>query len=236
MSKALPISRTVLCGLLFVIATTVAAHAQTETVFWPQIETYVGLTPNTDLMFLAEGTAGLDGEHPALVLGPNLDIALWPFLTHLKTNNPERSKYLTLRLGYRYNRALDTGKVANIGVIELTPRFPLPLKMQLADRNRIDLRGLPNRFTWNYRNRVTLLRTFTIHKFDLTPYGDAEIFYNCEIGEWTQYSYGLGAISRLTSKIELDTSYKRRIAIVPPYAEANVIRLKLLLFFHSVSN
>ena len=222
--------------LLFVIAFAVAASAQSGTVFLSQVNTYVGLTPNTDLMFLASGTPGLDGEHPTLVLGPNFDIALWPFLTHLKTNNPEASKYLTLRLGYRYIRALDTNKVQNTGVIELTPRFPLPLQLQLADRNRIDLRGLPDRFSWNYRNRLGLLRSFQIHNFALTPYGEAEIFYNCEIGEWTQYSYTFGAISRLTPKVELDTSYRRRIAIVPPYATANVVRVKLILFFHTVSN
>lgn len=222
--------------LLVVLALTVAAHAQQGTIFWSQVDTYVGLTPNTNLMFLASGTPGLDGKHPALVLGPNLDVALWPFLTHLKTNNPERSKYLTLRIGYRYVRALDTSRVQNTGVIELTPRFPLPLKLQLADRNRIDLRGLPDRFSWNYRNRLALLRSFQIHNFDLTPYGEAEIFYNCEIGEWTQYSYAFGAISRLTPKIELDTSYRRRIAIVSPFATANVVRVKLILFFHSVTN
>jgi len=221
---------------LLLISLAAVASAQSGTIVWSQVETYVGLTPNINLMFLAEGSPGVNGEHPTLVLGPNVDIALWPFLTHLKTNNPERSKYLTLRLGYRYNRALDTSKVSNVGVIELTPRVPLPLKLQLSDRNRIDLRGLPAGFTWRYRNRLTLLRTFTIHKFDLTPYGEAEVFYNCETGQWTQYSYGFGAISRLTPKIELDTSYKRRIGIVPPYAEVNVVRVKLLLFFHTVTN
>ena len=222
--------------LLTVMSLVIGAQAQSGTIFWSQVETYVGLTPNTDLMFLAEGTPGLNGEHPTLVLGPNFDLALWPFLTHLKTNNPQRSRYLTLRLGYRYNRDLETSKVTNVGVIELTPRVPLPLKLQVNDRNRIDLRGLPNRFSWNYRNRLGLLRSFQIHNFDLTPYGEAEIFYNCETGQWTQYSYAFGAIYRLTSKIELDTSYKRRIAIVSPYATANVVRVKLILFFHTVTN
>lgn len=219
--------------LLFVAALTVSARAQTGTIFWSQVDTYVGLTPNTNFMFLAAGTPGLDGDHPALVLGPNFDVALWPFLTHLKTNNPERSKYLTLRLGYRYIRALDTSKIQNTGVIELTPRFPLPLKLQLADRNRIDLRGLPDRFTWRYRNRVTLLRSFQIRRYVFTPYGDAEIFYNCDSGEWTQYTYGFGVISKLNQKMELDTWFRGRTEIVEPMRTVNIAGVKLLLFFRT---
>lgn len=219
--------------LLLIIGFAMAARAQTGTILWSQVDTYVGLTPNTNFMFLAGGTPGLDGDHPALVLGPNFDVALWPFLTHLKTNNPERSKYLTLRLGYRYVRALDTSKVQNTGVIELTPRFPLPLKMQLADRNRIDLRGLPDRFTWRYRNRVTLLRSFQIRRYVFTPYGQAEIFYNCETGEWTQYTYTFGAISKLNEKMELDTWFRRRTEIVEPRKTQDIAGVKLLLFFRS---
>ena len=223
----------VLRVLLVTIGFAAVARAQSGTIFWSQVDTYVGLTPNTDLMFLAAGSPGLDGKHPVLVLGPNFDLALWPFLTHLKTNNPERSKYLTLRLGYRYVRALDTSRVQNTGVIELTPRFPLPLKMQLGDRNRIDLRGLPDRFTWRYRNRVTLLRSFQIRRYVFTPYGQAEIFYNCETGQWTQYTYTFGAISKLNQKMELDTWFRRRTEIVEPMTTVNIAGVKLLLFFRN---
>ena len=222
--------------LFALILLAAGASAQSGTIFSPQVDTYVGLTPNTDVMFLAAGTPGVDGKHPELTLGPNFDVALWPFLTQIKSNNPERSKYLTLRLGYRYNRALDTSKVQNVGVIELTPRFPLPLKMQLADRNRIDLRGLPDRFTWRYRNRLTLLRSFEVHHLDLTPYGEAEFYYDCKTGEWTHYTYSFGGFVRLSAKVEVDSSYKRQIDIVRPFATANIVRLKLLLFFHTVGN
>ena len=219
--------------LLLTIGLAIGARAQSGTIFWSQVDTYVGLTPNTDLMFLAAGSPGLHGDHPILVLGPNFDVALWPFLTHLKTNNPERSKYLTLRLGYRYVRALDTSKVQNTGVIELTPRFPLPLKLQLADRNRIDLRGLPDGFTWRYRNRVTLLRSFQIRRYVFTPYGEAEIFYNCDSGEWTQYTYTFGAISKINQRMELDTWFRRRTELVEPMSTVNIAGVKLLLFFRS---
>ncbi len=235
-SKRRTAAQSAVLMLLAIVFLTVGACAQSGTIFWSQVDTYVGVTPNTDLMFLTAGSPGLNGKHPTLVLGPNFDIALWPFLTHLKTSNPEQRKYLTFRIGYRYVRALDTSEVQNNGVLELTPRFPLPLKLQVADRNRIDLRGLPARFTWRYRNRLTLLRSFEIHHFDLTPYAEAEIFYNCELGQWGQYSYQFGAISRISSQVEVDTWFKRQTTIVEPVTTFNAAGVKLLLFFHMSAN
>jgi hypothetical protein len=212
------------------------APPETPTIFWSQVDTFVGITPSVGFMFLASGTPGADGTHPEFALGPNIDIALLNFLTHLKTNNPERSKYLTFRIGYRYAKNLykrDTSTKA--GVLELTPRVPLPWGFQIADRNRIDLQGLPTRFNWNYRNRLSLLRSIPIGKFAITPYAQAEAFYNCSFGEWSQYTYQFGAISRITPKIEIDTWYRRRTSLTEPVLRANLTGVKLLLFFHRVN-
>jgi hypothetical protein len=238
--------KTALSIAFLALALTAAARAQsitgltpqpTPTIFWSQVDTYVGLTRSVDFMFLASGTPGKDGTHPELVLGPNIDIALWNFLTHLKTNNPERSKYLTFRVGYRYVKNLyGRSTTQNTGILELTPRIPLPWGFQLADRNRIDLRGLPTQFSWRYRNRVALLRSFQVHRYAFTPYAQTEVFYNCELGEWTQYNYTFGVISRITPKVEVDTWYKRQTTITEPVARANVVGVKLLLFLHRVGN
>jgi hypothetical protein len=218
--------------LLTILVFNCGVHAQTA--FWSQVDTYIGLTPNIDAMLFVAGTPGLNANRPEVIFGPNLDIALWPFLTHLKTISPERSKYLTFRVGYRYVKNLYGHETTqNNGVLELTPRFPLPLKLQLADRNRIDLRGLQTNFSWRYRNRLTLLRSFEVRHFVTTPYGEAEIFYNCETGQWTQYTYQFGAISRLTSRVEVDTWFRRLTTISEPVTTTNAAGVKLILFFHS---
>jgi hypothetical protein len=236
--------KTALSIVLLALMMTVTASAQsttgltvppTPTLFWSQVDTYVGLTPSVDFMFLASGTPGKDGTHPEIVLGPNIDIALWNFLTHLKTSNPERSKYLTFRAGYRYVKNVYGKSTAqNNGVLELTPRVPLPWGFQISDRNRIDLRGLPTQFSWRYRNRLALLRSFQVRHFAVTPYAETEVFYNCELGEWTQYNYNFGAITRITPKVEVDTWYKRQTTITEPVVTANVVGVKLILFLHSV--
>ena len=219
---------------MLVIAVSGKAPAQSTNVFWSQVDTYVGLTPNTDLMFLAAGSPGASGTHPQLVLGPNFDLQLWPFLSHIKSSNPERRNHLSFRVGYRYARNLyGHDYVQNNGVLELTPRFPLPLKLQVSDRNRIDLRGLHTGFTWRYRNRLTLARTFDISRFNVTPYADAEIFYNCETGQWGQYSYAFGAFSKVTEKVQVESFFRRRITIIEPVTTTNIVEVKLSLFFRN---
>jgi hypothetical protein len=213
------------------------ACAQSGTVFWPQIETYIGLTPTTSLFLMAGGSPGEDGKHQQIIFGPSIDISLWPFLNpHLKTLNPDKSKYLTFAAGYRYLETINTSTPENRGVIDLTPRVPLPWHLQLGDRNRIDLRGLPDTFTWRYRNRPGLARSFQLRKFVLTPYGEAEIFYDCKLGQWTQYTYIFGSIFKLSSRVEIDTSFKHRISIPNPNNTLNTVGLKLLLFFNNPGN
>lgn len=220
--------------LLLLIAFAGGAQAQSSNVFWSQVDTYVGLTPNTDLMFLASGTPGGSDSQPKLVLGPNFDLQLWPFLSHIKSVNPERRNHLSFRAGYRYVRNLyGQDYVQNNGVLELTPRFPLPLKLQVADRNRIDLRGLHTGFTWRYRNRLTVDRTFDIRRFNITPYAEAEIYYDCTTGQWSQYSYAFGAFSKITEKVQLESWYKRLTTITEPITTTNVVEVKLSLFFRS---
>lgn len=231
-------------GVAFVVATLLAgAHAQspaplepppTPTVFWSQVDTYVGLTPSLDFMMLASGTPGKDESRPEFVLGPNLDIALLNFIPHLKLSNPERSKYLTFRVGYRYVKNLYGKETAqNNGVLELTPRLPLPLGFQIGDRNRIDLQGLPKGFSWRYRNRLMLARSFQVRKFAFTPYGSVEVFYNCQLGEWSQYNWRVGVISRITRKVEVETWFRRTNTIVAPMTTTDVVGVKLILFFHT---
>jgi hypothetical protein len=226
-----------LAGALAVSAQTqtIGTPPPTPNIFWSQVDTVVGITPAMSFTLIASGTPGAYEARPEFVLGPNLDIALWNFLTRLKTNNPERGKYLTFRIGYRYAKNLYKRETSSkTGLLELTPRLPLPWGFQIADRNRIDLQGLPTRFNWNYRNRVALLRSIPIGKFAVTPYAQTEVFYNCSFGEWSQYTYTFGVISRITPKIEIDTWYRRRTSLTEPVVRANLTGVKLLLFFHTV--
>ncbi len=211
-----------------------SAHAQTTNFqFWPQIDTYISLTPDVDVMLLAAGSTDGDATNQHVAFGPNIDIAVLPFLDpHLKTLNPEKKKFLTFRAGYRYIDTISgSGSWENRGLLELTPRFPLPARFQISDENRIDLRGLPRQFTWRYRNKVQLGRSFQVREFIFTPYASTEVFYDCKTGNWTRYNYAFGTTYRVTQKMQLEPYYQHGIPIVRTGKEARAIGLKLELFF-----
>jgi hypothetical protein len=233
--KRVAFSRTI-GRLLFVsLALCAASWGQSGVDFVPQVDTYIGLTPAINVMLLAGGSVGSARKNESVIFGPSVNIAVLPFISpHLKTLNPDKSRFLTLQLGYRYIKSIPgNGGGQNRGIVALTPRVPLPAKLQLADRNRVDLDGMPNQFTWLYRNRVTLARSFQIRSFILTPYSEVEVFYNCQTGQWTKYSYFFGSTFRVNTKMQLDPYFVRQNPIESSSNTFNGVGLRLELFFNT---
>jgi hypothetical protein len=76
---------------------------------------------------------------------------------------------LTFRLAYRILPS-PSAPTENRGILELTPRFPLKSGVVIWDRNAADLRLIEGRFSWRYRNRLSLGRTFVINRYHFPPY------------------------------------------------------------------
>jgi hypothetical protein len=139
-------------------------------------------------------------------VGPNLNISLRPVLRSVLLRTNETSYEL---LGYRYIAHVDKPP-EDRGILELTARFPLPARMQLSDRNRADLRVIQGQFSWRYRNRNTLERSFVIHKYPITPYGQAEFYYNSQSDSWDRKIYQFGLNFPLHRRAELNPYYERQ--------------------------
>ena len=214
------------------------AQTQTQTLWWPQLDTYIGLTPNVQLMLLAEGAINPDAGNQQIVLGPNLDISLLPFLIpKIKTLDKTRNYYLNLRLAYRYvatvgNRSSHTHR----GLIEVTPRIPLPAKFVLADRNQLVLVGAAEQVSWLYRNRLTLARSFQVHSLIFTPYIQAQVIYNSNPGSWNRYNWDTGSVVRLSAHVELDPYFRHVDTIDGTGHPLNGMGLKLELFFRNLKD
>ena len=118
-------------------------------------------------------------------------------------------KYLTFGVGYRYIGNIDKPP-ENRGIVEVTARFPLPAKMQLSERNRADLRVIQGQFSWRYRNRITLERSFKIHEYSITPYARAEFYYNSQSDTWDKKIYQLGLNFPVHHRAELNPYYERQ--------------------------
>lgn len=167
----------VLLGLLF-CAPGLSAQGQTQ--FWPEVDTYVKLSPRTSFMFTAEFNSDphvgtLQGE-----FGPNFDVYLRPFLRPgLRDLDPSKSKLLTFRVGYRYLPSIAGDKpLENRPLVELTARFHVPLAILLSDRSREEFRFFADKpFSTRYRNRLSLERNFSVRNYTFTPYAKDEVFY-----------------------------------------------------------
>lgn len=181
---------------------------QTQTQQIPRIDTFVGLTDRYRLMFRAsQATDG--GTVNSAQFGPNLDINIRP-LRHiiLHTNNSEDNTFVTFRVGYQYLKNLDRPNENRIP-LQVTSRFHLFWSMDLAERNRVDLRVINHQLSWRYRNRITIQRSFSVRSFSFSPYARGEVFYDSRQSGWTKNTYSFGSIFPVRKRFELEGYYER---------------------------
>ena len=181
---------------------------QTQTELLPEIDTYVRLTDRYSLMFMAARSTDANTVNSAQI-GPNLDINFRPLRRRvIFTNDAGRANFLTLRIGYQYLRNLSTPNENRVQVA-LTSRCHLPWSLELAERNRIDLRVISGQFSWRYRNRLTLDRSFSIRSLSFSPYARGEIYYNSLSGTWYKNTYSFGATFPIGKRFDLEGYYER---------------------------
>lgn len=208
------------------------AHAQqTQTQWLPEIDTYINLTDKYRLMFMASRSRDADTVNSA-EFGPNLDINFRPLLRRpLRTSDSSKSNFATLRIGYQYVK--NSGKPdENCVQVGLTSRFHLPWSVELAERNRFDMRVINGEFRWRYRNRVTLERSFRIKSFSFSPYGRGEIYYDNHTGTWSKNTYSFGATFPIRKRIEIEGYYERENTTGGDPPHLNGIGMTLHIYFH----
>ena len=215
--------------LCLVSATSTAEAQGTEFEFLPQIDAYRHFTDRIQGEFVIARTADAETFN-SIQVGPNLNISFRPILRRALLRKNETSyKYLTLGVGYRFIANLDKPS-ENRGIVEVTARFPLPQKIQLSDRNRADLRVIQGQFSWRYRNRIIVERSFRLHQYPLTPYGQAEFYYNSQSDSWDKKIYQLGLNLSVHDWSEIDPYYERQNNTSNPN-HVNAFGLRLYLYF-----
>jgi hypothetical protein len=220
-------------GIFLVLlgSTVIPARSQdTVNEFWPELDTYVTLSPKYRLFFMASKSVDQDSGQERWQFGPNLDITLKPILRmKFQTLDPEKRKYLTMRIGYR-RLISQTGPDENRMILELTPRFPLPKSFLLTDRSRTDLRWR-NGFSWRYRNRLGVEKNFKIRSFGFTPYVRSEIFYDSTVSRWNRLSYTGGVVVPIRKRAEIAPSFERQNISGSRTNHVNGAGLTLSLYF-----
>jgi Protein of unknown function (DUF2490) len=181
-----------------------------ETEFLPEVDAHVTL--NSTFRTYLEVKDDRDGGEPTqLAVGPSLQIYLKPLIKLKKVTefdlDDSKSRFLVVETGYRYITA--PGAPPENRLVEAaTSNFPLNAGFLIRDRNRFDLDWKNGSFTWRYRNRLTVERTFAIRSYHFIPYVAAEPFYESQYNKWSTTSLYAGSLFPIGKHVEFNTYYE----------------------------
>ena len=183
--------------------------------FWPEVNLFINLNAKSRLFLMYTATKQKNlGMYADGQTGAYFDFWALPALRRrLRTHaDASRSKLLLLRTGYLFSRPKNNSGSSTEHMLtsEATGRAHLPASLLLSDRNRLDLRWIDGDFKWRYRNRLKLERTFEMGRFEFTPYGHGEVFYDLDQRTWTRVRYAAGLEWSVTRRIILEGYYLRQ--------------------------
>src|SRR5208283_2411082 len=146
--------------------------------FLPEIDTHLKL--NATFRAYLEAKDDRDGgDQNQFAIGPSIQLYVKPLIKLKKVTafdlDDSKSRFLVLETGYRYITAPDAPPETRL-IEAVTANFPLQAKFFISDRNRFDLDWKDDKYSWRYRNRLTVERTLVIRSYHFIPYVAAEPF------------------------------------------------------------
>jgi hypothetical protein len=210
-----------------------AANAQ-DTQFLPEVDGYLKL--NSSIRTYLQAKDDRDGGDPnQFTFGPSLEFYQRPLLKlksiTLADLNDAKSRPLLVESGYRLITAPDK-PITNRAIEAVTVHFPFFKKVLVSDRNRADLDWQNGGFSWRYRNRLTLERTFSVASYHLIPYLQAEPFYESQYGKWSATDLYVGSLLPVGHHVQFDLYYEHENDTAKrPNQQNNYVGLALYLLF-----
>jgi hypothetical protein len=221
-----------ICALLACIAC-MPARAQ-NVQFLPEVDAHVTL--NSTFRTYLEAKDDRDGGAPdQFAIGPSLQLYVKPLMNLKKVKefdlDDSKRRFLVFETGYRYitepNQPLD-----NRMMTVMTLNLPMSAGFSLSDRNRADLDWKGGKFTWRYRNKLTLDRTFSIHSYHLIPYIAAEPYYTSQYSKWSTTALFAGCLFPLGKHVQFNSYYEHENNTGKhPNNSVNEVGLALYLYF-----
>jgi len=202
--------------------------------FLPEIDTYLRVNPMVRGYFQAKEDR--DGGDPTqATLGPSIQLYLKPLLKLKKiaTFDLDDAKHrpLVFEAGYRYITAPNADP-ENRFLTAVTSNFPLKAAFLITDRNRAELDWQGGTFSWRYRNKLTVERTFAIYSYHLIPYAGAEPFYESQYAKWSTTSLYAGCFLPVGKHVQFNPYYEHdNNTGRKSNQQVNSIGLALSLFF-----
>ncbi len=188
----------------------VPARAQDGVQFLPEIDAHLKLNPA--IRTYLEAKNDRDGGDPTqFTIGPSIQFYVKPLIKLKEVTlfdlDDAKARALVLETGYRYITAPGAAP-ENRMVLAGTSHFPVWAGFLITDRNRFDLDWKSGKFTWRYRNKLTVERTFAVYGYHLIPYVAAEPYYESQYSKWSTTSLFGGCLFPVGKHVEFNTYYE----------------------------
>jgi hypothetical protein len=211
----------------------VAARAQSVE-FLPEIDTYLKLNSTVRAYFEAKDDRD-GGDSTQATLGPSVQLYLKP-LVKLKDItafdlDDAKQRPLLLETGYRIITAPNAAPENRL-LTSATFHLPVTARVLITDRNRADLDWKDGKFSWRYRNKLTLERTFAIHSYHSIPYASVEPYYESQYEKWSTTSIYAGCLLPVGKHVQFNPYYEHdNNTGKHPNQQVNSIGMALYLYF-----
>jgi hypothetical protein len=209
------------------------ARAQ-DVQFLPEVDAHLKL--NSSVRVYLEAKDDRDGGDPRqFTFGPSIQFYLKPLIKLKKVRafdlDDSKSRVLVMEVGYRYITA-PGAPPENRMLLAVTSNFPIKAGFAISDRNRADLDWKSGEFTWRYRNKLTVDRTFSIRSYHFIPYVAAEPFYESQYGKVSTTSLYAGGLFPMGKHIEFNAYYEHdNNTGKSPNKQQSSVGLALYFFF-----
>jgi hypothetical protein len=214
------------------VSTSVRAQERAE--FWPEVDAHLKLNSRFRVYFQAKAERD-EGNPLQAELGPSLQLYLKPSIKLKQVAafdlDDAKPRFFVLETGYRYVTAPDTPPTNRMLAVA-TLNYPMGAGFHLSDRNRADLNWKSGVFTWRYRNKLTIERTFAIHSYHLIPYVAAEPYYVSQYHKWSTTALYAGCLLPVGRHVEFNPYFENENNTGKHPNDPNqVAGLALYLFF-----
>lgn len=202
--------------------------------FLPEVDAHLKL--NSSFRAYLEAKDDRDGGDPhQFAIGPSIQLYLKPLIKLKEVTkfdlDDTKSRFLVLETGYRYITAPDAPPENRL-LTAATLNLPLSAGFHVSDRNRADLDWQNGIFTWRYRNKLTLDRTFSVYSYHLIPYVAGEGYYESQYGKWSTTALYLGSLFPVGKHVQFNAYYEHENNTGKhPNQQVNAVGLALYVYF-----
>jgi hypothetical protein len=187
--------------------------------FWPEVDLYKQHNSLIRYYFVGTYAKGKESAFRTLEAAGFVDVTFGPHLPHSRQKADwQTKKYFWLRIGYDHVfQAEGETKAAPEyrGIVALSARHYLPGGIFFEARARADLRWIEGDYSTRYRLRIEVNRDFNVLDRVVTPYFQAECFYDTRYDGWARQLYQVGAEIGVTRHFRVEPSVARQVDGLP---------------------